>query len=143
MKSLHRTLWLWIACFAFLMNALAPAISHAVAFGKGKPPVWEICRADGSRLVISGDIDFSTFLAVTGGGKDLKSVPKSRQTGMSMGEDCGYCATHAGSFGMPPPAVASLPAAGQGQIHPFLFYRAPQPLAAWSASRPRGPPAQV
>ena len=62
---------------------------------------------------------------------------------MSMGEDCGYCVTHAGSFGMPPSTVSGLPFAAQSQLHPFLFYRAPQPLAAWSASRPRGPPAHV
>eukprot|EP01032_Pedospumella_encystans_P023293 gene23294-26366_t len=37
---------------------------------------------------------------------------------MSMGEDCGYCFTHAGSFGMPPSVVSGLPFAAQSQIHP-------------------------
>lgn len=129
MKSTHRTLWLWIACFAVLMNALAPSISHAVAYSKGTPPTWEICRADGTR---------ATF---TGGVADVAA--KKPLVVMAMGEDCAYCAAHAGSFGLPPATVSGLPAAAQTRLHPFLFYRAPQPLAAWSASRPRGPPAQV
>lgn len=123
----HQALWIWIAVAAVLMNALAPSISHALSYAEGNPAAFEICRADKSRplapaFLLDGETD---------------------KKGMSMGEDCGYCVTHAGSFGMPPSTVSGLPYAAQSKIHPFLFYRAPQPLAAWSASRPRGPPAQV
>ncbi|KQW87293.1 hypothetical protein ASC94_28260 [Massilia sp. Root418] len=120
--------WIWIAIIAVLMNALAPSISHALAAAEGNPAAFEICRADKSKPLPA------PFLQMDGE-EDRKA--------MSMGEDCGYCATHAGSFGMPPSMVSGLPFAVQSRLHPFLFYRAPQPLAAWSASRPRGPPAHA
>lgn len=127
MRLSKRVLWIWIAMFAVLMNALAPTISHAMAKAEGNPAAFELCRADKSKPLPAA------FLL--GGEADKKA--------MSMGEDCGYCVTHAGSFGLPPSMVSGLPFAAQSQLHPFLFYRAPQPLAAWSASRPRGPPAPV
>jgi hypothetical protein len=125
----NKALWLWIACFAVLLNALAPSISHAIAFGKGVPATWEICRADGSRVTVSG--------LITPGDSD-----QSTGTAQAMGDDCAYCQTHAGSFGLPPARQASLPAAGTQPI-PFLFYRAPQPLAVWATAQPRGPPAPI
>lgn len=127
--SASNRLWIWIACFAVLLNALAPSISHAIAFGKGVPATWEICRADGSRVTVSG--------LITNDDSDKK--PGAAK---AMGEDCAYCQTHAGSFGLPPVTHASLPVQGM-QPYPFLFYRAPQPLAVWSAAQPRGPPAHL
>lgn len=141
LKSAHRTLWLWIAVCAVLLNALAPAVSHAIAFSKGVPPSWEICRSDGARVTFSGAFnsnpEFKAALPDTGG-KPGKSLGL-----MAMDGDCAYCVTHAGSFGLPPSAVAGLLLAGSKQLHPFLFYRSPQPLAVWSAARPRGPPVLV
>lgn len=124
----RRAQWIWIAIVAVLMNALAPSVSHALAYAEGNPAAFEICRADKSKPLPA------SFL--------LMDDEQDRKA-MSMGEDCGYCATHGGSLGMPPSLVSGLPFAVQSQLHPFLFYRAPQPLAAWSASRPRGPPAHV
>lgn len=132
MKWTARTstaLWVWIACFAVLLNALAPSVSHAIAFSQGVPATWEICRADGTRVTVTG--------LITAGETDKK--PGSAK---AMGEDCAYCQTHAGSFGLPPVMAASLPVQGMPS-YPFLFYRAPQPLAAWSVAQPRGPPARI
>src|SRR5689334_1445629 len=122
-----RALWLWIACFAVLLNALAPSVSHAIAFSRGVPATWEICRADGSRVTVSGLIT----------GEDSDKSPSATK---AMGEDCAYCQTHAGSFGLPPVTLAGLPAVA-APLKPFLFYRAPQPLQIWAAAQPRGPPA--
>ncbi|CAN7452700.1 DUF2946 domain-containing protein [Pseudoduganella sp. LjRoot289] len=124
MRSAQKALWIWIACFAVLMNALAPSISHAMAYADAGPGVFDICRADKSKPLAPG------------------FIVDQKQT-MSMGEDCSYCVTHGGSFGMPPSVAAGLVPVAQPSLHPFLFYRSPQPLAAWSASRPRGPPAPV
>lgn len=153
LKSAHRTLWLWIAVCAVLLNAFAPAVSHAIAFSKGVPPSWEICRSDGARVTFSGafnsNLEFKAALPDTGGklvqaGKSGKPVQPGKSLGlMAMDGDCAYCVTHAGSFGLPPSAVAGLVLAGSKQLHPFLFYRSPQPLAVWSAARPRGPPVLV
>ena len=125
--SATRTLWLWIACFAILLNALAPSVSHALAYSRGVPATWEICRADGSRVAVSGLITADDSGTSSGKAK-------------AMGEDCAYCQTHAGSFGLPPVASSSLPVPA-GAMAPFLFYHAPQPLAVWATAQPRGPPA--
>jgi hypothetical protein len=124
-----KTLWLWIACFAILLNALAPSVSHAIAFSRGVPATWEICRADGSRITVSG--------LITADDSD-----RSSGVSKAMAGDCAYCQTHAGSFGLPPTSMSILPAVGM-QLTPFLFYRAPQPLSAWAAAQPRGPPAHL
>lgn len=125
-----RALWVWIACFAVLMNALAPSVSHAIAFSQGVPATWEICRADGTRVTVSG--------LITG----AEDGGKSDGAAKAAGEDCAYCQTHAGSFGLPPVTLSSLPVKGM-RAAPFLFYRAPRPLAAWTTAQPRGPPAHI
>jgi hypothetical protein len=60
---------------------------------------------------------------------------------MSVLDDCGYCLTHAGSHGLPPPAQAPLALLDGTESRPFLFHHAPRPLAVWLAAVPRGPPA--
>lgn len=123
-KSNLRALHIWIACFAILMNALAPSISHAVAFVQGQPSSWEICRST---------------VQSTPAAADAKH-PATHQAMFSM-DDCGYCTPHAGSFGLLPTLVSGLGLFSTHSVQPFLFYRSPAPLMAWSAARPRGPPA--
>ncbi|MDB5823483.1 MAG: hypothetical protein JWR21_2187 [Herminiimonas sp.] len=55
-------------------------------------------------------------------------------------EHCPFCFTHAGSFGLPFVASIVIPALGAATIAPFLFYRAPRPLFAWTAPQSRAPP---
>lgn len=117
-----RLLWIWIACCAILMNAIAPSVSHALAFAKGQPSAWDICRGDDAGLA------------------KQRKPGKPGKPGMVNMTDCVYCVSHAGSFGLPPGLHAALGMFGAQPSHPFLFYRAPAPLAAWSASQPRGPP---
>lgn len=137
MKSSTRLRWIWIACFAILMNALAPAISHAV---NGKPRTWEICLNDGTRVTGVGDLDYATFVAVTDRSKAQSPARPMAQMDM---EDCSYCLPHAGWFGLPPTDLAlPLPLDG-ATMRPTLFYQSPQPLPVWSASNPRGPPAHA
>ncbi|WP_313872679.1 DUF2946 domain-containing protein [Rugamonas sp. DEMB1] len=127
-------LWqIWLACCAILLNALAPSISHAIAFANGQPTAWEVCRSDGSRLTPAP------------AGTTLAQQPASgrepqQQRGIKL-DDCGYCATHAGSFGLPPAGAVSAGLFDLPRLQPPLFYRSPSPLTAWSAGRPRGPPA--
>ena len=104
----------WIAVFAILMNALAPSISHAVAYASGAPSLSDICRAD------------------TAGGK-------AGQQAATM-DHCGYCLPHAGSYAITPADITGLGLVGGHALRPFLFYRAPAPLLALSAAPPRGPP---
>jgi hypothetical protein len=113
--STRKLLYIWIACLAILVNALAPSISHAVAFIQDQPSAWRICRVDGA-------------------------AGQQKPAKMAM-DDCAYCAPHAGSFGLPPAAAADHVDFSAPARHPFLFHRAPTPLSVWTAARPRGPPA--
>lgn len=117
----RRTLHLWIALLAVLFSALAPSISHALAASSG--PNMEICTTDGVQQVSEAGGKHDPF-----------------QHGM---EHCPYCATHAASFALLPPGTSGLPVIGGHDLHPALFYHAPQPLFCWSAAHPRGPPAPV
>jgi hypothetical protein len=135
-KSTTRLLSAWIACFAILLNALAPSISHAMSIGQ--KPSWEICLNDGSRLSGYGQLDEASFRALTDRSKPAE--PPVAQMNMA---DCAYCLTHAGSTGLPPAEFTLLLPEGAGRFHPPLFYQAPRPLEIWVAARPRGPPANA
>jgi hypothetical protein len=132
-KSTSWRWTIWIACFAVLMNALAPSISHAMAALHGVPATWEICRADGAA---AGSTTGQPDLAAPGALS--KKIGDGNITPMA---DCGYCLPHAGSFALMPSVITGLGLRGGHALRPFLFYHAPQPLLALSAAPPRGPPA--
>ncbi len=125
---------IWIACFAVLMNALAPSISHAMAAASGVPGTWEICRADSSALAAAGGPDLVVV------GELAKKIAQDKAAPMT---DCGYCLPHAGSFALMPSTITGLGLMGGHALRPFLFYRAPQPLLALAAAPPRGPPVRA
>jgi len=136
--AILRRLHIWIACCAILLNALAPSISHAIAAMQGQAAnAVEICRADGSAAPAAAQ--FSAL--VSGVDAALEPAPPGPESKMKPGQHCAYCLPHAGSFALPPDVIAATGIFGKHQSHPFLFYRSPQPLMAWSAARPRGPPA--
>lgn len=136
-KSTQWRWWqIWIACCAILLNALAPSMSQAIAAVRGQAVAWEICRVDGAPGS-GASVALSAAPARLG-------APDGAPAGddkMKPGEHCAYCLTHAGSFGLPPAMAATVGVFGSHPQHPFLFYRSPRPLTAWSAARPRGPPA--
>lgn len=129
MKSTSWRLHIWIACFAILMNVLAPSVSHALAAVRADVPGGDICfTAPGLRSgpaieaidLVAGQFDHSDA---------------------GMMQDCGYCLPHAGSYSLMPNQVTGIAILGGHELRPFLFYRAPQPLLALTAAPPRGPPA--
>jgi hypothetical protein len=131
-KSTSWRWTIWIACFAVLMNALAPSISHAMAAAGAVPATWEICRTDGNALAAPGQPDLVVVGAL---------AKKITQTKIAAMEDCGYCLPHGGSVALMPSTITGLGLMGGHALRPFLFYRAPQPLLALTAAPPRGPPA--
>jgi hypothetical protein len=55
LSKVTRRFTAWIACFAILLAALAPSISHAMA-GAGSTSAWiEICSIAGTRFVPADD----------------------------------------------------------------------------------------
>jgi hypothetical protein len=119
----HWTAYAWIAVLAILFNALAPVVSHAM-----------------SRSTDAADGEICTTMGVA---MKPMTMPGKRDSNALLKNltDCGYCGTHAGSFGLPPTAGLALALVDTHDSHPYLFYQAPHPLAAWTAPQSRGPPA--
>jgi hypothetical protein len=113
----RQTLHIWIAFLAILFAAFAPAIGSAAMAGTS----MEVCTSDGVRLIQLDDA----------GGDD--GVHHAMQ-------HCAFCTTHAGTHLAPTAPAAMLRADRTRAAYPSLFYRAPQPLHAWSAANPRAPP---
>ncbi|RSZ60462.1 DUF2946 domain-containing protein [Massilia atriviolacea] len=114
----RQTLHLWIAFLAILFGALAPAIGSA-AMASG---TMEVCTSEGVRLIQVGD-----------------SGDASGSSHHAM-QHCAFCTTHAGTHLPPAPPGGMLVLDIGRSAYPSLFYRAPQPLHAWSAANPRAPP---
>lgn len=123
---MHRQAKQWVACawiavLAILFNALAPTVSHAMAQGDDAVQT-EICTSMGMAMpAMPGHTD--------PGDKLMKGMTH-----------CGYCATHAGSFGLPPTAVLALALFDTHDTHPLLFLHASHPLPVWTAPQSRAPP---
>lgn len=123
-----KLLFIWIACFAMLINAFAPSISHAVTSLISAPasPMMEICTMTGVQSIA----------AMTGlPGRDHSGPGKA-----GSGEHCPFCLPHAGSFALPPSELPVRPIVAGHDLFPPLFYQAPYRLFSWTAAKPRGPP---
>lgn len=116
-------LWIRIACFAILLNALAPSVSHLVS----------AVRAD-------GDLFLSSMCLTEPAGKG-NVIKKFAGSGMGAGmEHCAYCLPHGGSDLLVPVMFSGLGLSANHGLRPYLFYRSPTPLLALAAAPPRGPP---
>lgn len=99
MNASRKRLTSWIAMFAILLGALAPAISHAmVRYASAQGAGWDvICTAFGM-VPVALDVDARAL-------DDAGKMP----IGMESMQACAYCSVHAGSHGlMPPDAVQAL-----------------------------------
>ena len=115
----------WIASLAVLFNALAPVVSHSLSLSSPGTRQVEICTAMGIEMLpMPADPDASSS------DRFLKGLMH-----------CAYCAPHAGSFALLPPAAFVVAALGGHDLYPPIFHRAPRPLFARSFAQPRGPPA--
>jgi hypothetical protein len=133
----------WMACFAILLNALAPTLSHAMTASARAPATWEICRAPGSTSHLARLDGVQQLLAVGKFNQEFTpalAVKAGDHHSMAMA-DCAYCLPHAAHLAILPTAIAAVPRLDGGAVRPYLFYHAPTPLLALSAAPPRGPPA--
>ncbi|NHZ41621.1 DUF2946 domain-containing protein [Massilia aquatica] len=112
----RQTLHIWIAFLAILFSAFAPAIGSAAMASA----TMEVCTSEGVRLIqVDANDDGSAHHAM---------------------QHCAFCTTHAGTHLPPAPPTGMLMVDIGRSPYPSLFYRAPQPLHAWSAANPRAPP---
>ncbi|MEO8600505.1 MAG: DUF2946 domain-containing protein [bacterium] len=128
-----KLLFIWIACFAMLLNALAPSISHAVtawnntsSTSNASSPMMEICTMNGMQ----------SMAAIPGQTAGDPSGPRDAGTG----GHCPFCLPHASGIGLLPADFPVLPIVAGHDVFPHLFYHAPYRLFSWTAANPRGPP---
>jgi len=123
----HWAKYAWIACLAILFNAFVPVVSHALNFASpASAAKMEVCTAMGIEM-----------LPMALPGEDGTQAPDKLLKSLTH---CGYCATHAGSFGLPPPLPAVFAVIGGHDVYPTLYYAAPRRLATWSPAQSRAPP---
>lgn len=127
MSKLTRQLTAWIACFAILVAAFAPSISHAISTAKSPGLGWvQVCSHNGTKLV-----------KVANKQNPASSTPAGKGAHV---EHCSFCFTHGGSIGLPPTAGFILPLADGEQSLPSLYYQSPRPLFIWASAQSRAPP---
>ncbi len=120
MTAVRHRIGLWLALVAMLLGALAPTVSQALA-AQGRLVPLDVC--------------------FSGGVGGTPAPPSSPEGGSLLHGFCGYCLTHAGSFGLP--AVSAHVALAL----PAHAERCPPPAAPvmvtapWAPSLPRAPPA--
>lgn len=124
-QRLRHHVMVWLALLVAWFGALAPTLSHALAWAGGSaPPLVEICTSNGPRWV------------ALKAGTDVPDVPASSV----HPEHCPFC-LHASDRLAPPPRVCGADFGGPGDpVAPTarlacvpVTHRAPVPP-------PRGPP---
>lgn len=116
-----RSLITWMAAFAVLMTAVAPALSHAIFASAGSTLV-EVCTERGSKWVD----------ATTG---EEKSNP-----GTAGSDTCGFCLLHCDLADLDASASWSPVVVDLARHVPQAFLSAPRVAHAWRAPHSRAPP---
>ena len=128
-SQFRRRVLLWVACFAILLNALAPTLSQALTLATGQATGWtQICSLAGLRWV-SAERDRS-------GTQDSSSVP----AGQTGAEQCPFCAVHAGSSGFAPVTHSGFVPGVYTHARPVAMVTAELRFVAFLRARERAPP---
>jgi hypothetical protein len=128
----NRQLISWLACMAIVLNALAPAVSHAMAKIQGDSAPWEqICSVSGIKFVP---------MAFGPSTSTQQADQKGDNTQPMSMQHFPYCLVHAGSIAVLTEYGFDLYQADLSYSLPELFYQSPRPLFVWAASSPRAPP---
>jgi hypothetical protein len=124
----------WLAIFAMLAAALAPAVSRASLPGVGGRFLVDICSAARTGFVVPGPAS-----GTRPGGAIPDPLGDPRPLPHAL-DGCPYCCFHAGVALPPAPALAWLPAPAGNAPQPRIAFVAPRPRDAWPSCQPRAPP---
>jgi len=127
----------WLAIFAMLLGALAPAINRAVVPGAGAGLLADVCS-----VAVVGFVEIERTKAPRSGGAAIDLDGEGRQQSHSP-DRCPYCCTYAGVAVASPPATGPFVASPGSVRVPLLSFLSPRPHHAWSPSHPRAPPARA
>lgn len=117
----------WLACFAIVLNTLAPTVSRTLTAWQDEPRLWaQIAEAPGFNW------------GHEGGRHAPANAPQDTHSG--HGNHCPFCLVHAGSFGLAASTVVAYVAAIHSDTVPSAaVYRVPS-LDRSSPTQPRAPP---
>lgn len=124
----------WLAIFAMLAAALAPAVSRAALPGEASRYLADLCSASGTgvtRADASRGADF--------GGAASKRDGESRPLAHAL-DRCPYCSFHSGASAPPAATGAPLLASPGGAPSARPSFVAPRPRDTWPPAQPRAPP---
>jgi len=126
MNKTIRHVAAWMACFAILLVALAPSISHAIA-AAGTTAGWmEICTSTGVKRVAL---------------EEAPVIKPSSAKHDSHYEECPFCRIQTDNVGpLPTHTLIPLVLEPVATSRPRLFYESPRPLFVWASTRSRAPP---
>jgi hypothetical protein len=123
---------LWVALVAMLGLALAPTVSHAMAWARGDSSLGAVCTSVGLRTVAPGPA--------------LADAPQPDGPVVDhLGHlgDCPMCALAASAWGGPSQPLALAPALPMAAELPLAWLVPPLPFFEWRQAQPRGPPRAV
>lgn len=121
----------YLVALCFLLAALMPALSQALAHARGDVVAWsQVCRSS----VVSPRAANSLLAAQA-------DQQNSQESVHGLFASCPYCALHAQDLAPPPAAAADsiLPGALRFAM-PARFYSAPHSAHAWAPAQSRAPP---
>lgn len=130
-RSIH-TLTAWLAVLALLWAGVLPLMSHVlVPQVVAEVGMVEVCTVTGM-----------TWIKTEGGSTD--SADTSRDSidpnqKKAVGK-CDWCARHTLNLGLLATVSIGLLLPAHMATRLMAFWRAPRPLFAWAAARPRAPP---
>lgn len=155
----QRSIATWAACFAVLLAALAPSLSHFIAassltsVARQSPAPASISMLPHGASQSDAHVMREMVAAVSGDastqcsmqGAEIQSGSLSHETGSHAPalhfEHCPFCFTHAGSFSLPASETLSpLATAAYVARMPLRFYQCASPIFVWDAAQPRAPP---
>ena len=122
----------WLVALTFLLAALVPALSQALAVARGDVVAWsQICRS----AVVSPRAAQSLL---------VERAAQTQDSAHGLFEHCPFCALHATDLAAPPPAAqAPLLLSALSFAMPARFYSSPHSVHAWTPAQSRAPPLNV
>jgi hypothetical protein len=122
----------WLVALSFLLAALMPALSQALAHARGDVVAWsQVCRSS----VVSPRAADSLLTAQA-------DQQTSKESVHGLFATCPYCALHTQDLAPPPAAAAGsvFLLSGLRFDMPTRFYSAPHSAHAWAPAQSRAPP---
>ncbi|MCV2370527.1 DUF2946 domain-containing protein [Roseateles oligotrophus] len=121
----------WLVALSFLLAALMPALSQALAHARGDVVAWsQVCR--------SSVVSPRATASLLAGQADQQSSQDSLH---GLFANCPYCALHTQDLAPPPAALTgALTLLPLRFAMPERFYSAPHSAHAWAPAQSRAPP---